>query len=336
MFERGPAEKSQGSADAGAGAAGAGPGKRSLTDGMDPQTQEAAAQLRSADGRSGPKIPITPDLVNLFSPQAPKQPSLPGRIKDPQWTEIKGRAFVQGAGDADEVNENDVHQGQLGDCGLHAAMIAIARTNPAAIKKLISGPKPDGTYDVTLYFKDWFWQDKSPHVINVKPIFPTDKSGNPLLSQKGDVGPDGPELWAMLIEKAFAQHKGGYDSAEGVWDKDALDLMTDSKDVTEENVTSKSETEMGKAIGAKLSSGNYAVTANTSQSRWNEWWRSKEDNAEIQNLGIVMTHAYTVVAVDEAAKTISLKNPWGFQDLNNLPFATFRKYFHSWSAAKVK
>ena len=49
-----------------------------------------------------------------------------------------------------------------------------------------------------------------------------------------------------------------------------------------------------------------------------------------------MTHAYTIVAVDESAKTINLKNPWGFQDLTGLPFATFRKYFHTWSAAKVK
>jgi hypothetical protein len=302
--------------------------------GPGPAATHAAEQLRVATGREGPRIPITIDLVSLFAPQAPMQPSVPSQFKGAPYTEIQGEAFVKGAGDADEVAPNDVAQGQLGDCGLHAAMIAIARTHPQAIKNLIQ-EKSDGTYDVTLYFKDGLWHNKAPHVINVKPTFPTDKVGSPLFSQPGDRGPKGPELWAMLIEKAFAMHTGGYDDAEGVWDRKALDLMT-AGEVTEASVTSMSEQEMGKAMAAKLSSGDYALTANTSQSRWDDWTRSKADEAEIQRLGIVMTHAYTIVAVDEAAKTLSLKNPWGFQDLNALPFATFRKYFHTWSAAKVK
>jgi hypothetical protein len=318
------------------------PGKRTLTEGIassepgapSSELRKVADQLRASGDRPGPMIPVTIDLLSLFSPQAPRQPSLPSKFKNAPYEDIKGEAFVKGPGDADEVDPNDVHQGQLGDCGLHAAMIAIARTNPQAIKDLIK-ENGDGSYDVTLYFNDHFWNSKSPHVINVKSTFPTDGKGNPLFSQRGDTGPKGPELWAMLIEKAFAMHAGGYDDAEGIWDKDALSLLS-SGDVTEESVTKQSEKDMGKAITSKLSSGNFAVTANTSDSRWDEWTRSAADEKEIQKWGIVMVHAYTIVAVDESAKTINLKNPWGFQDLTGLPFAIFRKYFNTWSAAKVK
>lgn len=297
--------------------------------------RQAADELRAGGGRQGPTIPVTVDLLSLLLPQAPRQqPSVPSKFKNAPYTELKGERSVKGPGDVDEVDAGDVTQGQLGDCGLHAAMIAIARTNPQAIKDLVS-EKGDGTYDVTLYFEDHFWNNKSPHVINVKPTFPTDGKGNPLFSQPGDTGPKGPELWAMLIEKAFAMHAGGYDDAEGIWDKDALDLLS-SADASDESVTKYSEADMGKAINAKLKSGNFALTANTSESRLDRWTRSDDEEKEIQKWGIVMVHAYAIVGVDESAKTIDLRNPWGFQDLIGLPFATFRKYFNTWSAVKVK
>jgi hypothetical protein len=297
--------------------------------------QAAADQLRAGDSRPGPMIPVTLDLLSLFMPQAPRKPSLPSKFKGAPYKEFKGRAFVKGAADANEVDANDVTQNQLGDCGLHSAMIAIARVNPQAIKDLIT-EKADGTYDVTLHFKDHIWSDKTPHVINVTPTFPTDAAGAPLFSQRGDVGPDGPELWAMLIEKAFAMHAGGYDNAEGIWDHAALDLLAKADADKEQKVTALTEAEMGKAINAKVSSGAHAVTANTSQSRLDEWTRSEAGDKEIATLGIVMIHAYAIVAVDEAAKTLDLRNPWGYQDLKGLSFSVFRKYFHTWSSVKVK
>jgi hypothetical protein len=297
--------------------------------------QRAADQLRAGDSRPGPIVPLTFDLLSLFLRMGPRQPSLPSKFKGSPYIEIKGHAFIKGSTDTNEVDPNDVTQGQLGDCGLHAAMLAIARVNPQAIKDLIT-EKGDGTYDVTLYFKDHFWNNKTPHVINVKPTFPTDKAGNPLFSQPGDKGPDGPELWAMLIEKAFAMHAGGYDEAEGIWDRDALDLLSKADaDELPASVNFLSEEMMGKLINAKLTSG-HAVTANTSQSRWDRWTRSDADDKEIQTLGIVMNHAYSIVAVDESAKTLDLRNPWGFQHLTGLTFTAFRKYFNTWSWAKVK
>jgi len=73
-------------------------------------------------------------------------------------TNFTGQAFVKGAGDVGDIDANDVKQGQLGDCNLLAPAAAIARANPEAIRKLIS-PNGDGSYNVTLYYKDHFWSD---------------------------------------------------------------------------------------------------------------------------------------------------------------------------------
>lgn len=87
--------------------AAAGPGKRTLTEGLDPQAAPAAGagssqlrqtadQLRAGGGRPGPTIPVTVDLLSLFSPQAPRQPSVPSKFKDAPYTEIKASGSSKG------------------------------------------------------------------------------------------------------------------------------------------------------------------------------------------------------------------------------------------------
>jgi len=50
-------------------------------------------------------------------------------------------------------------------------MAAVAQANPEAIRRLIKD-NGDGTYDVTLYLRDHFWQwNRSPHVIRVDSRF---------------------------------------------------------------------------------------------------------------------------------------------------------------------
>jgi hypothetical protein len=94
-----------------------------------------------------------------------------------------------------------------------AALAAIARANPSLIRNMIKD-NGDGTYNVTLYIQDNFWSSRSPKVVKVKSTFPAN-NGNPAYSQIGDRGKKGPELWVMLIEKAYAMSKGGYDDIEG-------------------------------------------------------------------------------------------------------------------------
>jgi hypothetical protein len=245
-------------------------------------------------------------------------------------TAIHGQPFVRGSGDLSDIDPNDVNQGLLGDCNLLAPMAAVARANPEAIRRLISA-RPDGSYDVTLYYKDHFWSDLTAHTVNVTSQFYTDATGNPLYAHYGDTG----ELWVMLIEKAFARHMGSYGDAVGaLWDREGLELLT-GHGAHEDGVGSGSEDDVLAAISQKLSEGK-AVTVNTSTSRWQRWTTSEAEQHEIDALHIVRDHAYSIEAVDTRAKTLNLRNPWGFNHLQNLPVAAFRRYFNTWSWVDVR
>jgi hypothetical protein len=242
--------------------------------------------------------------------------------------QIKGKAFVNG------VSPEDVKQGALGDCNLLAPAAAVAFAGPSKIRSLITD-NGDDTYNVTLYYRDHFWTDLTAHVFTVTSSFYVDDDGNPLYAKAGDTGPDGPELWVMLIEKAFAKYKGSYEVAGGaMWDKEGLELLT-GNDAKETNPRDwQPDLALGFIKGA-LDAGE-AVTACTSTNRWDKWWRTDEEKKEIEANKIVLDHAYAITDVDKDARTIKLRNPWGYQHIDALPFSVFRKYFYSWSQVSVK
>lgn len=244
-------------------------------------------------------------------------------------TPIAGQPFVTGPGETTSVSPSDVHQGQLGDCNLMAPLAAVARAKPAAIQRLITSNN-DGTYNVTLFYKNHFWNDRTAHTIQVTSQFYTDSSGNPYYAGYGSTG-GASELWVMLIEKAFAKWKGGYDAAAGsMFDREGLELIT-GKDATESRVSHGSEDDLLKAINDALAAGD-ALTVNTSTSRWGDWWENDADRKRMDTYKIVKEHAYSIEAVDTKAKTVNLRNPWGFQHITGLPVSVFRQYpFFTWS-----
>ena len=120
-------------------------------------------------------------------------------------------------------NYDDPQQGVLGDCYLIAALSAVAQMDPGRIRRMIS-PLGDGRYSVT------FWvacvengiYTFNPHqeiVTNEVPISTLgrdpafsgtprpaeDDSGRPATGQR--------ELWVSLVERAYAQWRGGYREA---------------------------------------------------------------------------------------------------------------------------
>jgi hypothetical protein len=229
-----------------------------------------------------------------------------------------------------DPSPDDVHQGQEGDCNLLAPLAAVARAKPAAIRRLITS-NSDGTYNVTLFYKNHSWNDRTPHTIQVTSQFYTDADGNPIYAKQGAGG----ALWVMLIEKAFAKWKGGFDAAYGAMtDGEGLELITGS-DATVSSVSDGSEDDLLKAIRDALATGA-AVTVNTSPRRYQGWLENDEDRTRMDTYKIVKNHAYSIKAVDITAKTLDLHNPWGFQHITGLPVSVFRKYpFLKWARVAI-
>ena len=259
------------------------------------------------------------------APATKHEPELPkDDDKAYKYKEFIAEVFERGKGDENKIDPNDVAQGHLGDCYFLAAVAAVARANPKSLEKLIAGPKKDGSYDVTLYVdKGWFSYQSKPKVINVKPVFATDKKGNPAYAGKGDK-----ELWVMLLEKAYAKLNGGYDDLDkGGRAEDAMEALT-GKDATWFKVSSKSKTEILDIFKDALDKKDPEPVVANSHSHKDH---SKEKKKTNQKYGIVGPHAYPVRAVN--GKIIDLQNPWG-TDHVKIPIDDFMIFFNDVSIEK--
>lgn len=131
----------------------------------------------------------------------------------------------------------DPLQGGLGDCYLIASLSAVAQQDPGRIRRMIR-PMSDGRYVVT------FWVARTengirtfnPHDEIVDNAVPSSNLAN--VPDYGGTGPapdplglGGPlsqrELWVSLVERAYAQWRGGYNLAgEGANAALALEELT--------------------------------------------------------------------------------------------------------------
>lgn len=102
---------------------------------------------------------------------------------------------------------DDINQGSLGDCWAVAALIAVAKTDPGRIERLITD-NGDGTYTVHLATGD--------QVVDAD--LPT-KDGGPAYARLGRGG----STWVAIVEKAYAQSRqDSYHGIHGGNEREAL------------------------------------------------------------------------------------------------------------------
>ncbi len=258
-----------------------------------------------------------------------------------------GQPFVRGAEDSDEIDPNDVAQGNLGNCYFAAGMMAVALTNPSLIRELIKD-NGDGSYNVTLY------TDEGKKVeIKVTPYFPTVVPGVPAYAGWGDEQ----ELWPMLLEKAYAQYKEGYyetGKGEGGYDLigqggrsgDVVKLLTgpipqefkekypniEIKDVY--LVQELDWLNVAQGIASSLRE-HCAVTAGTIDPPDGEEKEEKKGKKKAGENGIYFNHSYVIKSIYKKGAGedtpdnifLYLLNPWGEEHINGLSMSWFMKYF---------
>ncbi len=175
------------------------------------------ASLRS----TGSGILISSHPKNRLSAMR-RQPTLA------KWThryvDVPGKAFIKGQGDSDEVDLNDVRQGSLNNGYFMAGLAAVAHTDPQRIRSMIR-EEADGTFSVTVFRHSDLWETGVAHGkvkatrLVVDATFPSlNGTESPAYAWSGDqvrVGSEVyEELWPMLLEKAWAQHRGTYKAIE--------------------------------------------------------------------------------------------------------------------------
>lgn len=221
------------------------------------------------------------------------------------------QAFVKGEGEAHSVDPSDVTQGALGDCYLMASMAAIANQNPDLIQKLIHD-NGDGTYTVTFYQKKKFlgiFDDGYEKIkITVDADFP-EHNGSPMYAQPGDTVDGKQEIWGMVIEKAYADWKGGYEDIEGGWPHDAFEALTgvDSKDYKPSSMSFQD-------LAARFQDGEAIAVASHFDRKLGPFDipDSTDSNSFYQDDTLVAGHAYYISDVNVQTGTITIRNPWGW------------------------
>ena len=282
-------------------------------------TEEAGPLAGDSLSETGERITITDELLGMLRGNSEAQPDvLSKHAKTTEQHDFSGEGLYNPSGSPEA---GDVRQGALGDCYLLAALAAVAKANPAAIQRMITD-NGDGTYDVTIYEdKSWFSRKLTPTVVKVDAQFPQykdgDAKGSPVYAKLG-LGLMG--IWVMLIEKAYAKHKGSYKAIVGGFGGPAMEAITGKESKRHD----LSHYDNGKLFSLleTLLANKQALTAAA------DWYLFQSTKKEAMNdVGAVLQHEYTVMSVDPGAKTVELRNPWGKDHPQPLTMTKFKKWF---------
>eukprot|EP00397_Hematodinium_sp_SG-2012_P007134 GEMP01007176.1.p1 GENE.GEMP01007176.1~~GEMP01007176.1.p1 ORF type:complete len:589 (+),score=128.06 GEMP01007176.1:88-1854(+) len=238
------------------------------------------------------------------------------------------------------IEPTDLLQGSVGDCWLIASIAALAEF-PDMVKRLFVGGEEvssEGRYDIQLYDmrkSDWV-------TLTIDDLIPCakrgwwDKKAEPLFAKVC-----GNELWAILLEKAFARFVGSYEALSGghtVWAWQCLTGVENQISILKNGETGafdqysidtkkqKKEMEAGDRRACPLTRYDsdprydeetlfeYLLECDEKKYMMSSGIRSAPGEIEHErDDGLVEGHAYSLLAVAKVGdvKLIQLRNPWG-------------------------
>jgi len=223
-----------------------------------------------------------------------------------EYEHYEGKPFIQGNGEPNAVDPSDVDQGQLADCYVVASLGGLATRNPDLIRKAVRD-NGNGTYTVTFYEEGfWPWSDYEKVEITVNADFPT-VNGSPYYMNPGEGG----EMWGMIIEKAYAQWQGGYDEIEQGSASDVLEALTGQESDWDDDFDS---------LADHWDAGDVITLASADD---------KGHGPLYQNGTLNTNHEYFVTGVDREKGTVTLRNPFGYDETPpiTLTFAEVEAHF---------
>jgi hypothetical protein len=249
--------------------------------------------------------------------------------------------YATGAGDTNQIDLNDISQGNIGDCYLMSAMGAVARSHPEIIQHMIMENRDgDGnivSYTVTFHEKDngflgipgLFGQSGDKEVkITVDATFPS--GDNHAGTSSSDTDSNGrTEIWPLIIEKAYAQYKGGYDDIGGGGDPaNTLSAITgrDTNSVSPGDYsfeTLQKDLSDGRAIVYDTKDLDRGFFERTFDGILNRTPRDEHPYQLVGDHAYMVTGAYTDA---DGQQMVTLRNPWGYNDPKPIPYAQAQQY----------
>jgi hypothetical protein len=229
---------------------------------------------------------------------APKA-KLPALLANPALSD-PGVSYTSFAGDplfsTDGPSANDIYQGDLGDCYFLSTLSAVAKVDPALIRKDIINNN-DGTYTVD------FNKGSGIKPIRVSADLPTDSDGQLAYAGLGS----GNSVWVAIFEKAFADFRTAaksYASLSGGW---MAEVFSDLGIKSQSTFAAASATALGALIAKDLNANDAATFAT--------------DNTIQDGAPLITDHAYEIdsVILDSGNNPVAvrMRNPWGVDGAGN-------------------
>jgi pyrrolidone-carboxylate peptidase len=281
--------------------------------GKNPRKSRLAEKLLTNHGGLETKVPLTPRLLEWVAaargakddgdetnPESKLSPRDPSKFPEHPHP---GVAFGWEEADDRPIDATDVTQGYLGDCYFMALLAAIAETRPEFIEQMVKDNR-DGTFTVSFHGPDGKRINQ-----RVTPDFPSYKWGDrdPTYASYGDKSTVfGNELWPMLIEKAWAQAKGGWLKIEGskIGEQEHAKGMTGSKSEGHDLPDDLSDKELFLKLMSHFVAQRQPVTFWTHK-------KSESSKKKATKAGLYTNHTYALTKVNSHAKTADLYNPHG-------------------------
>ncbi len=254
----------------------------------------AARDLRTYLGSATiTQPPAPPTAPTVTTPRAIDDPTvLTKNTTDTTWKPVQGgKLFVDG------VNFDDVVQGSIANCYMVGAFSAVAQANPDTIKNAIK-ENADGTYTVRFFEKSYNGPAKAVE-ITVDGDLPQSSMG----SARYGKAREGSELWVGVLEKAYAQWKGGYETiGNGGYPGEVITALTGQSTSYSSNKYTDANTLFTNI--QKGATSHKPMTAPT---------HGKDSGVDYAGTGVYAWHVYTVLGATEEAGTkyVQLRNPWG-------------------------
>lgn len=241
---------------------------------------------------TGPAIRLLrPDLAD---PEAMAKHAGAGKV------DAGGQLFAHG------VSPDDVQQGQIADCYLMSSLASIAHTDPQAIHDAIQD-HGNGTYTVR-----FFDPEGQPNYVEVdSQLYGATELGgfSALYGRSTTPG----ELWPAIMEKAYAQWKGGYEAiGQGGSAPEVIRAVTGkTSTVTPTQGTSTD------ALWSTIQSGDRAGVPMVA-STYGDGKKTYDDS------GVYGSHVYSILGTEErdGQRYVVLRNPWARAEYANPGYQT--------------